>query len=120
MPRAARDLDLTGVGVTPNERLAQRHQRIGHGDVDELALSGSLRMMESAKDARHEHRRRVQIADAWTRRHEIAGRAGVADDAAHRLRDDVVGGPVAVRALARARVAETTDGTVDELWVAGP
>ena len=52
------------------------------------------------------------------RRPPLSGVPGDADEAAHRLRDDVVGRQVGVWAGAGARVAEAADGGVDEARVA--
>ncbi len=45
------------------------------------------------------------------------GRAGHADEATHRLGDDVVGRQVRVRAGAGPRVAEAADGCIDETGI---
>ena len=72
-------------------------------------------LVDGRHDPERQQRRRVDVADARAdARADRAGLAGRGDEPAHRLGDDVERGPVGVRALAGARVAEPTDGAVDE------
>src|SRR5437867_11326317 len=106
---------LAAVGVEIDVVLAEAENGVVHGHVEELALPCLAGVDHGGEDADGGERAGHDVADAWAAAKAAAPeRAGHADEAAHRLGDDVVGGPVGVGAGAGARDDETTDRCVDQ------
>src|SRR2546428_5739898 len=112
---------LAAVGVEIDVVLAKAENGVVHGHVEELSFAGLRRVESGREDADRGESAGHDVADARSAAKAAAvRRSGHTDEAAHRLGDDIVGGPVGVGAGACAWVAETADGCVDKAGVSLP
>ena len=109
----------SGDGVLVDDALGECEHRIGHGDIDELALAGPGDMVHGREDAAGRQHCGEDVSDTGADLHRVVDvGAGDAHEARHRLRDDVEGRPVGVRAEPGSWVAEAPDARIDEPGVA--
>ena len=109
-----------GDAVLKHDAFAQRQHGVGHGDIDELPAAGALRAPAGRCDPEREEHARDDVANARPDlgRRAARDRPGDAHDAAHGLRDGIVGRPLGIGAEPGARIAEAAQGRVHELGVA--
>ena len=116
MPAPLRLRRDAGRAVLEDDPLAHGQHAVDHGDIEELPAPRSLRPPACRRDAEGQKHRRHDVADA---RPDLGRRparrpAGDAHDAAHRLRDRIVGRPVRIGAFPAALVAEAAQRGIDE------
>src|SRR5215467_11222846 len=121
MTIAFRTRHFAPIAILVKHALAHGEHAIDHADVNILARPGALRPPYRRHDAERGHDRRDRIPNPGA---YLGGGASIGPgdghDAAHGLRDHVIGGPVHIRACPGLRVAEATDRGIDDARVALP
>src|ERR1700736_1844360 len=103
------------VRVLMHDTLGDRQNGVHHRNIDELAPARTARFVYGRQYSERREHRRDDVADTGTNLEDCAlGGACDADQTTHALRDNIVGGPIRVRAASGPRIAETAYRTIDQ------